>query len=43
LPLMIFSGIKVGYTPQINALAACITGIISIPIMSAGYAFYKKD
>jgi putrescine transport system permease protein len=43
LPLMIFSSIKVGYTPQINALAACITGMISILIMSAGYALNKKE
>jgi putrescine transport system permease protein len=43
LPLRIFSSIKVGYTPQINALAACITGMISILIMSAGYALHKKE
>ncbi|MBM3631862.1 MAG: ABC transporter permease subunit, partial [Alphaproteobacteria bacterium] len=43
LPLMIFSKIKVGYTPEINALATCITGIISLVIMTAGYTLYKKE
>lgn len=43
LPLMIFSSIKVGYTPQINALATCITGMVSLVIMTAGYTLYKKE
>lgn len=43
LPLMIFSSIKVGYTPQINALAACIVLMVSVLIMGAGFLFYRKD
>ncbi len=43
LPLVIFSSIKVGYTPQINALATCITVMVSLFIMAAGYIFYRKD
>lgn len=43
LPLMIFSSIKVGYTPQINALAACIVVMVSVLTMAGGYIFYRKD
>jgi putrescine transport system permease protein len=43
LPLRIFSSIKVGYTPEINALATCITGMVSLLIMTAGYTLSKKE
>lgn len=43
LPLMIFSTIKIGYTPQINALATCIIIMASVIIMVAGYIINRKE
>jgi putrescine transport system permease protein len=42
LPIMILSTLKIGHTPQINALATCIVVMASILIMSAGYVMYQK-
>ena len=43
LPLIIFSSIKIGYTPQINALAACILLMLSLLIVVTGTILYRKD
>jgi putrescine transport system permease protein len=43
LPSLIFSSIRVGYTPEINAMATCITGVLSVLIVGAGYFLHQKD
>lgn len=43
LPSLIFSSIRVGYTPEINAMATCITGVLSVLILAAGYFLHHKD
>jgi putrescine transport system permease protein len=43
LPLMIFSSIKVGYTPQINALATLIVIFVTGLIALAGGAMYRRQ
>lgn len=42
LPLLIFSSLKVGYSPQINALATCIVLVVSLLIAIAGWVYQKK-
>jgi putrescine transport system permease protein len=42
LPLFIFSSIKLGHTPQINALAACIV-LITAPLILIMSSIYKKS
>lgn len=43
LPLVIFSSLKMGYTPQINALATCIIALVSFLIVTAGYVMHKRE
>ncbi len=42
LPLLIFSSLKVGYSPRINALATCIVVAVSLLIMMAGIFYQRK-
>lgn len=43
LPLMIFSSLKMGYSPQINALATCVVLIVSIVMSIMAYLIYRKE
>ncbi|WP_236864873.1 ABC transporter permease [Candidatus Hydrogenosomobacter endosymbioticus] len=42
LPIVIFSNLRLGYTPQINALAVCIILIASLFIVCADYTMRKR-
>ena len=42
LPILIFSSLRLGITPEINALAAIIVGIVSIGVTIAGFVMVRK-
>ncbi len=43
LPMVIFSSIRVGVNPQINALATIVVGIVTTGIILAGILMYRRD
>jgi len=43
LPMVIFSKIKLGVTPDINALATLIIGTVSIGIIIASWIMYRQN
>ena len=42
LPMVIFSKIKLGVTPDINALATLIISIVGIGVFTAGYILHRQ-
>jgi putrescine transport system permease protein len=43
LPILIFSSVKMGVTPEMNALATLLVGVISLIIAAIGFILYKKS
>lgn len=43
LPILIFSSVKLGVTPEINALATILVGILSLIITTIGLLLYRKE
>ena len=43
LPMLIFSSIRLGVSPEINALASIIVFIISIGVMIAGLISWRRN
>ena len=43
LPMLIFSSIRLGVSPEINALASIIVFIIAIGVMIAGLLSWRKN
>jgi putrescine transport system permease protein len=43
LPLVIFSKVKLGVSPDINALATIIIGIVAVGVIFAGWLINKKE
>jgi putrescine transport system permease protein len=43
LPMLIFSKVKLGVTPDINALATLIVGVVTIGVMIAGYLMFRAE
>ncbi|MDR2464008.1 MAG: ABC transporter permease subunit [Holosporales bacterium] len=41
LPILIFSSVKLGITPEINALATILVGTMSLIITAIGFCLYK--
>jgi putrescine transport system permease protein len=42
LPILIFSSLRLGISPEINALAAIIVGIVTIGVSVAGFIMIRK-
>ncbi|MBY0462176.1 MAG: ABC transporter permease subunit [Alphaproteobacteria bacterium] len=42
LPILIFSSLRLGITPEINALAAIVVGIVSVGVTIAGFVMVRK-
>jgi putrescine transport system permease protein len=42
LPMVIFSKVKLGVTPDINALATIIIAVVALGIMIAGWLMSRK-
>jgi putrescine transport system permease protein len=43
LPILIFSKVKLGVTPDINALATLIIGIASIAVLVSGWLMFRQE
>jgi putrescine transport system permease protein len=43
LPILIFSSVRLGVTPEINALASIIIGIVSLGVLVAGLVILKSN
>ena len=43
LPMMVYSSVRLGVSPQINALASIIIFVVSIAVLIAGVLMYKQE
>ncbi|MDR1208483.1 MAG: ABC transporter permease subunit [Holosporales bacterium] len=43
LPILIFSSVKLGITPEINALATILVGTMSLVITAIGFILYRRS
>jgi putrescine transport system permease protein len=43
LPMLIFSKMKLGMTPDINALATLIVAVVAVGVAIAGYAMHRAE
>ncbi|HLD95475.1 MAG TPA: ABC transporter permease subunit [Alphaproteobacteria bacterium] len=43
LPMLIFSSVRLGVTPEINALATIIVGLVALVVTFTGFMLYKKQ
>ena len=43
LPMVIFSKVKLGVTPEINALATIIIGIVTVGVVIAGWTMLRQQ
>ncbi|MBT3411471.1 MAG: ABC transporter permease subunit, partial [Halieaceae bacterium] len=43
LPMVIFSKVKLGVTPEVNALATLVIAIVSLGVLIAGWNILKKQ
>ena len=42
LPILIFSSIRLGITPEINAVATIMVGMVSLALLISGLSLYRK-
>ena len=42
LPILVFSSVRTGVTPELNALATIIVGIVSIGILISGLIMHRR-
>ncbi len=43
LPMVVYSSVRLGVSPQINALATIIVGIVTVAILVAGYLMHRQE
>ncbi|WP_319558142.1 ABC transporter permease subunit [Thiomicrorhabdus sp.] len=43
LPMVVYSSVRLGVSPQINALATIIVTLVSLAVAVAGYVFYRQE
>ena len=43
LPMLIFSKVKLGVTPDINALATIIVGVVTLGVAVAGFLMFRAE
>ncbi len=43
LPMVVYSSVRLGVSPQINALATIIVGVVSIAVLIAGIVMYRQE
>lgn len=43
LPMVVYSSVRLGVTPEINALATIIVGLVSIAVLIAGVVLFKQE
>jgi len=40
---VVYSSVRLGVSPQINALATIIVGIVTVAILIAGYLMHRQE
>ena len=43
LPMVVYSSVRLGVSPQINALATIIVGVVTVGILAAGWLMYRQE
>jgi putrescine transport system permease protein len=43
LPMVIYSSVRLGVSPQINALATLVVTIVSLSILLAGWLMFRRE
>lgn len=43
LPMVVYSSVRLGVSPQINALATIIIGIVALAVLIAGVSMYRQE
>ena len=43
LPMVVYSSVRLGVSPQINALATIIIAVVSTAVLIAGVTMYRKE
>ncbi|GAB3122059.1 ABC transporter permease subunit [Novispirillum itersonii] len=43
LPMVVFSSVRLGVTPKINALATIVVGLATLAIVMAGYIMHRQE
>lgn len=43
LPMVVYSSVRLGVSPQINALATIIVGLVTVGIVVAGWVLHRRD
>ena len=42
LPILVFSKVRLGVTPEINALASVMIGIVAVSVITAAYVMRRR-
>ena len=42
LPILVFSKVRLGVTPEINALASVMIGIVAVSVITATYVMRRR-
>ena len=43
LPMVVYSSVRLGVSPEINALATIMVGIVALAVIVAGRIIYKQE
>jgi putrescine transport system permease protein len=43
LPMVVYSSVRLGVSPQINALATIIVGVVTLGIVAAGWVMHRQE
>jgi len=43
LPMVVYSSVRLGVSPEINALATIMVGIVGLSVVIAGRVLYKQQ
>ncbi|MGE4418126.1 MAG: ABC transporter permease subunit, partial [Marinobacterium sp.] len=43
LPMVVYSSVRLGVSPEINALATIIVGLVSIAVLITGVLLWRQD
>jgi putrescine transport system permease protein len=43
LPMVVYSSVRLGVSPQINALATIIVGVVTVGILAAGWLMHRQE
>jgi putrescine transport system permease protein len=41
--MVVYSSVRLGVSPQINALATIVIGLVSVAVLIAGFVIYRQE